>query len=81
MWTSGVDMYSKRLIPILKTHNCHIEEYSFAINMQKEDFEKRSDIKIISPNKTNNLSSCDITLNDPPYDISNTLIFKHLTIN
>ena len=54
MCTSGVDMYSKRLISILKKQNCHVDEYSFEINMQKEDFEKKPDIEIISPNKSKN---------------------------
>jgi len=54
LFTSGVDMYTSRLIAILKKENCIIDEYSFEINMTKSDYEKRDDIKIISPNKKRN---------------------------
>ena len=47
MCPSGVDMHSKRLISILTKDNSQIGEYSFEINMQKEGFEKKPDMKII----------------------------------
>ena len=55
MCTSGVDMYSKRLMAIRQTQNCPIDEYSVEINMQKEGCEQESDIRIISPNESENV--------------------------
>ncbi|MGL5617450.1 MAG: glycosyltransferase [Metamycoplasmataceae bacterium] len=49
-FTSGADMYTKRIINILKKQNCIIDEYSFQVNMTQEDLKKTDDIKIITPN-------------------------------
>ncbi|MGL5205110.1 MAG: hypothetical protein ACRC63_02570, partial [Metamycoplasmataceae bacterium] len=48
-FTSGADMYTKRIIKILKKQNCIIDEYSFQINMTQKDLEETDDIKIITP--------------------------------
>lgn len=54
LFTSGVDMYTKRLIDIFKKENCIVDEYSFGINMTASDYKKLDDIKIFYPNKIMN---------------------------
>lgn len=51
LFTSGADMYTNRIINILKKEDCIIDEYSFQFNMTKRDLEKKDDIKIITPGR------------------------------
>ncbi|MGL5733010.1 MAG: glycosyltransferase [Metamycoplasmataceae bacterium] len=48
-FTSGADMYTKRIIDILKKQDCIIDEYSFQVNMTQKDLEATDDINIITP--------------------------------
>ena len=54
LFTSGVDLYTSRIIRILKKENCIVHEYSFGINMSEKDYEKKDDIKIIYPSEKRN---------------------------
>lgn len=56
-FTSGADMYTSRIISILKKQGCIIHEYSFEINISKKDNDKEKKVKIISPNRKFN--DCD----------------------
>ncbi|MDK2819276.1 MAG: glycosyltransferase [Mycoplasmataceae bacterium] len=53
-FTSGADMYTSRIISILKKQGCSIDEYSFEINISNKDNNKEKKVRIISPNKTFN---------------------------
>lgn len=48
LFTSGADMYTNRIINILKKEECIIHEYSFQFNMTEKDLEKKDDIKLIT---------------------------------